>query len=79
MRVGDIACDDHVVPLVIVQWVVTVPLQQTWPIPQVEHIVDEPAREGAGDEQIRVCSSLFRKEKTREISEMEQITFRIRN
>lgn len=45
--VGSISRDDHIMPLVIVQWVVTVPLQQTWPVPQVKHIVDEPGREEA--------------------------------
>lgn len=45
--VGSVPRDDHVVPLVVVQWVVTVPLQQTRPIPQVKHVVDEPGREEA--------------------------------
>lgn len=44
VRVGGIARDDHVVPLVVVQWVVAVSLQQAGPVPQVEHIVDEPGR-----------------------------------
>ena len=58
VRVGDVACDDNVVPLVVIQRVFTVPLQQTRPIPQVEHIVDKPGMNKAGDEHIRVCLSL---------------------
>lgn len=51
MRVGSVPRDDHVVPLVVVQRVVAVPLQQAGPVPQVEHVVDEPGGEDA--QQIR--------------------------
>ncbi len=47
MCVGSVSGDDHIMPLVIVQWVVTVSLQQAWPIPQVKHIVDKAGREEA--------------------------------
>lgn len=47
MRVGSVPCDDHIVPLVVVQRVVAVPLQQAGPVPQVEHVVDEPGGEEA--------------------------------
>lgn len=48
--VGGIPCDDHIVPLVVIQWVVTVSFQQTGPVPQVEHVVDEPgSKEEAAD------------------------------
>lgn len=46
MRVGSVPRDDHVVPLVVVQRVVAVPLQQAGPVPQVEHVVDEPGGGG---------------------------------
>lgn len=41
MRIGSVPRDDHVMPLVIVQRVVAVPLQQTRPVAQVKHVVDE--------------------------------------
>lgn len=45
VRVGSVPRDDHIVPLVVVQRVVAVPLQQAGPVPQVEHVVDEPGGE----------------------------------
>lgn len=39
--VGGVPGDDHVVPLVVVQRIVAVPLQQARPVPQVKHVVDE--------------------------------------
>lgn len=45
MRVCSVPCDDHVVPLVIVQWVVAVPFQQTGPVPEVKHVVDKPGEQ----------------------------------
>lgn len=33
----------HVVPLVVIDWLVRVPLHQGWAVPQVKHIVDVPA------------------------------------
>lgn len=49
--VGGVPRDDHIVPLVVVQWVVAVPLQQTRPVPQIKHVVDEPGREAADNNQ----------------------------
>lgn len=59
MRVGSVPCDDHIVPLVVVQRVVAVPLQQAGPVPQVEHVVDEPGRRG-GTEDIDTQNCLFK-------------------
>lgn len=42
MRVGGVARDDHVVPLVVIELVVAVPLEQAGPIAQVEDVVDKP-------------------------------------
>lgn len=42
MRVGGVTRDDHVVPLVVIELVVTVPLEQAGSVPQVEDIMDEP-------------------------------------
>lgn len=39
--VGGVPGDDHVVPLVVVQRIVAVPLEQARPVPQVKHVVDE--------------------------------------
>lgn len=58
MRVGSVPRDDHVMPLVVVQRVVAVPLQQTRPVPQVEHVVDEAGQRERGstsEEHVRVC------------------------
>lgn len=40
--VGGVPGDNYVVPLVVIQGTVTVPLQQTGTVPQVKHIVDKP-------------------------------------
>lgn len=40
--VGGVPGDNYVVPQVVIQCTVTVPLQQTGTVPQVEHIVDKP-------------------------------------
>lgn len=45
VRVGRVPRDNHIVPLVIIQRVFAVPLQQTRPIPQVKDVVDEAGRE----------------------------------
>lgn len=50
VRVGGVARDDHVVPLVVVQLVVAVPLEQAGPIPQVKDVVDEPGGRCQGPE-----------------------------
>lgn len=50
MRVGGVARDDHVVPLVVVELVVCVPLQQAGPVAQVEDVVDEPGGGRGGRE-----------------------------
>lgn len=42
VRVRGVSRDDHVVPLIVVERVVAVALQQTRPVAQVEHVVDEP-------------------------------------
>lgn len=42
VRVGGVARDDHVVPLVVIELVVAVPLEQAGPVAQVEDVVDEP-------------------------------------
>ena len=59
VRVGDVPCDDHVMPLVIIQWVVAVPLQQAGSIPQVEHIVDKPGQEEAREQRVKVRLCMF--------------------
>lgn len=64
MRVGSVPRDDHVMPLVVVQRVVAVPLQQTRPVPQVEHVVDEAGqrereRGSTSEEHVRVCRCII--------------------
>lgn len=62
MRVGSVPRDDHVMPLVVVQRVVAVPLQQTRPVPQVEHVVDEAGQRERGstsEEHVRVCRCII--------------------
>lgn len=44
MCVGGVPGDHHVVPLVVVQRIVAVPLQQARPVPKVKHIMDETRR-----------------------------------
>lgn len=48
VRVGGVTRDDHVVPLVVIKLVVTVPLEQAGSVPQVEDVVDEPGRGRGG-------------------------------
>lgn len=50
MRVGGVARYDHIVPLVVVELVVCVPLQQAGPVTQVEDVVDEPGGGRGGRE-----------------------------
>lgn len=42
--VGGVPRDNHVVPLVVIERVVAVPLQQARPVPQVKHVVDETGK-----------------------------------
>lgn len=41
MCVGGVPRDNHIVPLVVIQRIVAVPLQQARPVPKVKHIMDE--------------------------------------
>lgn len=56
MCVGGVPGDDHIVPLVIVQGVVAVSLQQTWPIAQVKDVVDESVSGATATAHELVCT-----------------------
>lgn len=49
MRVGGVTRNDHIVPLVVIELVVTVPLEQAGSVPQVEDVVDKSGGEAQED------------------------------